>query len=152
MPPPPLTPLPKFWRLFLPISERVHDTEQLIFGADGEGGGHQTEFVLEVIAREGSGRHRGVERVLEGWSISQGGPCELTGLESLSHLLKKQKVVRRNHVFLPSNILDSLPLLQHVQAPDPTQNLSFNLSLTSSQQQSRAQVPLPYAHEGGFKR
>ena len=33
-------------------------------------------------------------------------------------------------------------------APDPTQNVSFNLILTASQQQSRAQVPLPYAHEG----
>ncbi|KAF8807453.1 hypothetical protein BYT27DRAFT_7241992 [Phlegmacium glaucopus] len=128
MPPPPLTPLPKFWSLFLPISERVHDTEQLVFGADGEGSGHQTEFVVEVVAREGSGRNRGVERALEGWSTIQGGPCELTSLESLSHLLKKQKV--------------------HIDAPDPTQNLSFNLSLTSSQQQSRAQVPLPYVHEG----
>jgi len=128
MPPPPLTPLPKFWSLFLPMSERVHDTEQLVFGADGEGSGHQTDFVVEVVVREGYGRHRGVERVLEGWSTSQGGPCELTGLESLSPLLKKPKV--------------------HVQAPDPTQNLSFNLNLTSSQQQSRAQVPLPYAHEG----
>jgi len=33
-------------------------------------------------------------------------------------------------------------------APDPTQNLSFNLSLSESQQRSRAEVPLPYAHEG----
>jgi elongator complex protein 5 len=32
--------------------------------------------------------------------------------------------------------------------PDPTQNLSFNVNLTPSQQESRAQVPLPYAHEG----
>lgn len=36
-------------------------------------------------------------------------------------------------------------------APDPTQNISFNLQLTAEQQQSRAQVPLPYAHEGKFK-
>jgi elongator complex protein 5 len=86
--------LPKFWSLFLPISERVHDTEQLVFGADGEGSGHRTEFVVEVVIREGSGRHRSVERVLEGWSTNQGGPCELTALEGLSYLLKKQKVVR----------------------------------------------------------
>jgi hypothetical protein len=33
-------------------------------------------------------------------------------------------------------------------APDPTQNLSFNLNLTPSQQESRARVPLPYVHEG----
>lgn len=32
--------------------------------------------------------------------------------------------------------------------PDPTKDLSFNLNLTTSQQESRAQVPLPYAHEG----
>ena len=94
MPPPPLTPLPKFWSLFLPISERVHETEQLVFGADGEGSGHQTEFVVEVVVREGNGRNRSVEHILEGWSMIQGGPCELTCLESLSHLSKKQKVVR----------------------------------------------------------
>lgn len=94
--PPPLTPLPKFWSLFLPISERVHDTEQLVFKADGEGTGHRTEFVVEVVLRDGggNGRHRGIERVLEGWSTIHGGPCELSGLESLSHLLKKPKVVR----------------------------------------------------------
>lgn len=34
------------------------------------------------------------------------------------------------------------------EAPDPTKNLSFNLSLTESQQASRAQVPLPYEHDG----
>lgn len=33
-------------------------------------------------------------------------------------------------------------------ALDPTQNIPFNLSLTASQQESRARVPLPYAHEG----
>ena len=107
MPPPPLTPLPKFWSLFLPISERVHDTEQLVFGADGEGSKHQTEFVIEVVVREGNRQHRGVERVLEGWSTSQGGPCELTGLECLSHLLKKQKVVRTTFwLLLPSYTLN----------------------------------------------
>ena len=94
MPPPPLTPLPKFWSLFLPISERVHETEQLVFGAGGEGSEDQTEFVVQVVVREGAGRNRGVERVLEGWSIIQGGPCELAALKSLSHLLKKQKAVR----------------------------------------------------------
>lgn len=28
--------------------------------------------------------------------------------------------------------------------------MTFNLNLTPEQQQSRAQVPLPYAHEGAF--
>lgn len=34
---------------------------------------------------------------------------------------------------------------------DPTQNLTFNLNLTPEQQRSRAQVPLPYVHEGGWQ-
>lgn len=110
MPPPPLTPLPKFWSLFLPISERVHDTEQLVFGADGQGSGHQTEFVVEAVMREGSGRNRGVERILEGWSIIHGGPCELTGLESLNHLLKKQKVVREGFPYIQTFFLNPLLL------------------------------------------
>ncbi|KAF8168050.1 hypothetical protein B0H34DRAFT_792706 [Crassisporium funariophilum] len=129
MPPPPLSPFPKFWSVFLPVSERVHDTERLVFGSGGEGSGHPTEFVAEIIVRDAAGRKRGVERDLEGWSVGKGGPCKLTTLESLKHIFKKQKE-------------------QQVSAPDPTQNLSFNLSLTSSQQESRAQVPLPYAHEG----
>ncbi|KAF8973973.1 hypothetical protein BDZ97DRAFT_1900702 [Flammula alnicola] len=127
MPPPPLSPLPKFWSVFLPVSERVHDTERLVFGSRGEGSGNPSEFVVELIVREGAGRKRGVERVLEGWSTALGGPCELSALETLKHLTKRKK---------------------EVAAPDPTQNLPFNLSLTSSQQESRAQVPLPYAHEG----
>lgn len=38
---------------------------------------------------------------------------------------------------------------QRFQKPvDTIQTLSFNLKLTPSQEKSRAQVPLPYAHEG----
>ncbi|CAA7266484.1 unnamed protein product [Cyclocybe aegerita] len=129
MPPPPLSPLPKFWGLFLPMSERVHDTERLIFGSSGEGSGNPAEFVVELIVREGAGRKRGVERVLEGWSSALDGPCELSALEGLKQFVKK-------------------PQQEQVSGPDPTQNLSFNLNLTSSQQESRSQVPLPYAHEG----
>ncbi len=32
--------------------------------------------------------------------------------------------------------------------PNPTKNLTFNLSLTESQQNSKLKVPLPYEHEG----
>ncbi|KAF8203606.1 hypothetical protein BJ912DRAFT_202268 [Pholiota molesta] len=130
MPPPPVSPWPKFWGVFLPVSERLYDTEALVFGPNGEGSGNSSEFVAELIVREGAGRKRGVERVLEGWSNVLGGPCELTALESIKPLAKKQ----------------TEPI--QAAAPDPTQNLPFNLSLTSAQQESRAQVPLPYAHEG----
>ncbi|KDR85043.1 hypothetical protein GALMADRAFT_313922 [Galerina marginata CBS 339.88] len=127
MPPPPLSPLQKFWSVFLPVSERTHDTDRLVFGLAGEGSGIPSEFVVELVVREGTGRKRGVERVLEGWSD---GPCELSALETLRHFTRKQKEQTQ------------------AAAPDPTQNLPFNLNLTSSQQESRAQVPLPYEHEG----
>ncbi|OCH96460.1 hypothetical protein OBBRIDRAFT_4193 [Obba rivulosa] len=127
-PPPPSSPVEKFWRVFIPIAERHYESEKLVYGPGGEGSGSR-DLVVEVLVRgaDGSGRRRAVERVLEGWS-STAGPCELTSLESLRGLWTR-KVVEES-------------------GPDPTQNLSFNLNLTPEQQQLRAQVPLPYAHEG----
>ncbi|KAL7285272.1 hypothetical protein ACG7TL_000366 [Trametes sanguinea] len=131
-PPPPLSPPEKFWGVFIPISERHYESEKLVFGSGGEGSGLQ-EFVVEVLVRGGgdaTGRRRGVERELEGWSSSLNGLCELRELDSLKTLWSKKPVVEAQN------------------APDPTQNLSFNLNLTPEQARSRAQVPLPYAHEG----
>lgn len=94
MPPPPLSPAPKFWGVFLPVSERVHDTESLVFGSGGGGSGSAGEFVAEVVVREGgAGRKRGVERVLEGWATALGGPCELMELESIKPLAKRHTEV-----------------------------------------------------------
>ncbi|PPR06897.1 hypothetical protein CVT24_011587 [Panaeolus cyanescens] len=127
VPPPPLSPEVKFWNVFIPMSERVHDTEHLVFGSSGEGCGHPNEIAAEVIIRDAFGRKRGVERILEGWSPQ--GTVEILQLESLSHIVHKEK--------------------EAVSAgPDPTKDLPFNLNLTTSQQESRAQVPLPYVHEG----
>jgi elongator complex protein 5 len=44
--------------------------------------------------------------------------------------------------------LAALTLCCQNPAADPTTNLSFSLNLTPSQQAARAQVPLPYAHQG----
>jgi elongator complex protein 5 len=44
------------------------------------------EIVVEVLVRgggEGTARRKGVERSLEGWSETRGGPSELSDLESL---------------------------------------------------------------------
>ncbi|KAI0757049.1 hypothetical protein C8Q80DRAFT_1265032 [Daedaleopsis nitida] len=131
-PPPPLSPPEKFWGVFIPIVERHYESEKLVFGPGGEGRGPQ-DFVVEVLVRggaDGLGRRRGVERVLEGWHPTVGGPCELRDLESLKGLWAKR------------------PVLEAQSGADPTQNLPFNLNLTPEQQRSRAQVPLPYAHEG----
>ncbi|KAF9069080.1 hypothetical protein BDP27DRAFT_1223148 [Rhodocollybia butyracea] len=131
-PPPPLSPEAKFWGVFIPISERGRDTEALIFGQGGEGSGGHSEMVVEVIARGGadnSGRRKAVERYLEGWDIDQGHSVDLSQMSSLISIWKRKVFVQE-------------------VAPDPTQNVSFNLHLTPSQQESRSKVPLPYAHEG----
>ncbi|KAF7339422.1 hypothetical protein MSAN_02156300 [Mycena sanguinolenta] len=127
--PPPLSPEPKFWGLFLSVSERVHESERLIFGADGEGTGDDDELVIEIIVRgDGEGlRRRGVDRSLQGWSLTRG-PFPLAEMVALKSLYSRNAPERT--------------------VVDPTQNVSFNLSLTASQQNSRAQVPLPYVHEG----
>ncbi|KAG6842612.1 hypothetical protein C0991_000138 [Blastosporella zonata] len=128
-PPPPSSPKAKFWSAFLPLSERTHDVERLIYGSNtnGEGSGGIAEIIFEILVRGGEVRKRGIERELEGWSVSTG-PCDLTKLEGLKGVWSKKAIAE--------------------SGPDPTQNVSFNLNLTSSQQESRAQVPLPYAHEG----
>ncbi|CAL1695935.1 unnamed protein product [Somion occarium] len=134
-PPPPLSPPEKFWSVFTPISERLYESENLVFGSEGEGLAGN-EIVVEVLVRGGGvggtggeGRKRGVERALEGWVSAEGKPCDLSALESLRGLWTRKHVSEE-------------------AAPDPTQNVSFNLNLTPEQQQARAQVPLPYAHEG----
>ncbi|KAJ7706121.1 hypothetical protein B0H17DRAFT_1035806 [Mycena rosella] len=127
--PPPLSPEAKFWGIFMPVSERGEESERLIFGAGGEGTGDNDELVLEVIVRgdaEGL-RRRGVDRTLQGWSLTRG-TCPLAEMSALKSLWSR-------NVAEPTVV-------------DPTQNISFNLNLTASQQNSRAQVPLPYVHEG----
>ncbi|KAJ7631035.1 hypothetical protein FB45DRAFT_917257 [Roridomyces roridus] len=128
-PPPPLSPEPKFWSIFLPMSERMEESERLVFGSAGEGAGDSEQFVIEVIARgDGDGlRRRGVDRTLHGWSMAKG-LCSLEDIDALKPLWAR-----------------SVP---DPTVADPTQNVSFNLNLTEAQQNSRAQVPLPYAHEG----
>lgn len=129
MPPPPSSPEAKFWSVFLPVRDRPFESINMVYGPRGEGSGHPKEMVVEILVRgsnEAVGR-RGISRALEGWSILRGEPCELTSLESLRLVWRK--------------------VVEEV-TPDPTQNISFNLQLTPNQQESRAQVPLPYIIDG----
>ncbi|KAF9460848.1 hypothetical protein BDZ94DRAFT_1169030 [Collybia nuda] len=145
--PPPLSHNAKFWGIFLPVSERSHDTDRLVFRTDGEGSGNAIEMILDIVMRgsDATGRKRGVERILEGWSFLRNCACDPVTLESLKNFRSKRLIEE----------VDSIALFSFIgadystqKATDPTQNISFNLTLTPSQQQSRAQVPLPYAHEG----
>ncbi|KAG2120954.1 uncharacterized protein F5147DRAFT_741810 [Suillus discolor] len=129
--PPPAGPADKFWSIFIPFSERIHESERLVYGPEGNGTSAGAwvskgtrEFVVEVLIRGGG--KRGVERIVEGWRGDV--PCDLQALDSLKSIWTRRKTEEAR--------------------PDPTQNVSFNLNLTPSQERSRAQVPLPYAHEG----
>jgi len=137
----------KFWSVFTPLTQpsRSGEVEALVFSQRDRPAGAQDEIVVEVLTRAHSGelstlggasasmhtgaRRRAVERVLEGWNAVKDGPCKLEDLTSLKSLWRRNAVVEQD-------------------APDPTKNLSFNLSLTESQQDSRSKVPLPYEHEG----
>lgn len=92
--PPPSSPEAKFWGAFLPLSERGHDIDRLVFGTDGEGSGEAAEIVVEVLVRggDGSGRKRTVERVLDAWSLQEGGACDLVKLESLKGVWTKKAI------------------------------------------------------------
>ncbi|KAF8640947.1 hypothetical protein AX17_000594 [Amanita inopinata Kibby_2008] len=131
-PPPPSSSETKFWNVFLPISDRLYESSELIYSPSGEGSGSPFEVVVEILVRgiDGSSRRRGVHRVLEGYFITRRESCELAALESLKFVWRRT--------------VDSV-------TPDPTLDVSFNLKLTSSQQDLRAQVPLPYEHKGKIK-
>ena len=89
-PPPPSSTEEKFWSVFLPIRDRPYESINLIYGPRGEGNGDLMELVVEVLVRASGGvKRRGVTRVLEGWSIARGEPCELASLESLKSLWRK---------------------------------------------------------------
>jgi len=113
-PPPPLSPEPKFWSVFLPISERQHDIDAIVYGGEGSGSHVAEEFVVETIARggqSGSRRRRAVERNLRGWR-SPNGFCELKDLSQLGVLWGFNKTaietVCASRVFLYYRA-DSLP-------------------------------------------
>lgn len=112
-PPPPLSSPAKFWSVFTPISERLYESEKLVFGSEGEGHAGN-DIVVEVIIRggggDGGGRKRGVEKVLEGWSIEEEEPCELSELESLKSVFTKKTVVEEVR-FLSSLVFSGIYLL-----------------------------------------
>jgi elongator complex protein 5 len=89
-PPPPSSTEEKFWGIFIPIRDRPYESINLIHGAKGEGSGNLTELAVEVLVRSSGGsKRRGIPRVLEGWSIVRGEPCELASLESLKGVWRK---------------------------------------------------------------
>lgn len=93
-PPPQLSSEPKFWSVFLPISERQHDIDAIVFGGSGSGSHITEEFVVETIVRGGQNwgrKKRTVERSLRGWR-SPDGFCELRDLSQLGGLWGFKKV------------------------------------------------------------
>jgi len=90
--PPPATPEPKFWSIFIHLSERLDEIERLSFGPQGQGNGCNKEMIIEILARGINGK-RGVERVLEGWDATRNMPCSLPDLQSLKSLFSQKEPV-----------------------------------------------------------
>lgn len=96
-PPPPAGPAEKFWGVFIPISERAHEIQRLVYGPDGNGtctGAENDvkEFVVELIIR-GSGaesRKRTTQRTLEAWKGDA--PASLEKLECLLSIFSRKQV------------------------------------------------------------
>jgi elongator complex protein 5 len=91
--PPPISDSPKFWNAFLPLRERQHDIESVVYGAPGDGSGMSTEFVVELFirSRDGGTWRRNIERIFEGWDVVRGKACPLTQLETMKELQKPYK-------------------------------------------------------------
>jgi elongator complex protein 5 len=92
--PPPAGPAEKFWGVFIPFSERKHESERLVYGPEGNGTSAGAwaskgtrEFVVEALMR-GGGR-RGAERTVEGWKKDV--PCDLQALEVLKSIWTRKK-------------------------------------------------------------
>jgi len=95
-----------------------------VLGAGGVGVSDEREIVLQVVTR-GRGKNA-AENELVGWTPD--GPCSPSEMDSLKGILEDKKG-RQPRVF----------------GGDVTS--SFNLDLTAEQRESRAKVPLPYAHK-----
>ena len=90
-PPPSAGSAEKFWTVFIPVSERIHESEALVYGHEGSGtssggGPDLTEFVVELIVRgvATEGRKRGIDRTIEAWNgVSPDQPQKLDSLKSI---------------------------------------------------------------------
>jgi len=129
MPPPPATRPDRFWHVFSPLSSRTWEVEEIVLGPGGGGPRNDGEMVIELVTRAPEGVGRNLERDLLGWLRDS--PCSLSELDSLKSILED---------------------VGKTGSEQPTPHLSFNLNLTPEQQQSRANVPLPYAHKGELGR
>lgn len=93
--PPPISPDVKFWSVFIPLSERVHEVDHLFLGPQGEGSSCGTEIVMEILSRGNNSRsrRRATERTLEGWNSVKSQPCAISELQSLKLLFLQKSVV-----------------------------------------------------------
>ncbi|KAI9445178.1 hypothetical protein H4582DRAFT_894266 [Lactarius indigo] len=128
-PPPPASRTDRFWHVFSPLASRTWEVEEIVLGPGGVGPRNDGEVVIEVVTRAPEGVGRNLERELLGWLKDS--PCSLSELDSLKPIFED----------VGKSVSEQL-----------TPHLSFNLNLTPEQQQSRANVPLPYAHKGELDR
>ncbi|KAJ9119305.1 hypothetical protein QFC24_005776 [Naganishia onofrii] len=114
----------------------------------GEGG-----VIVQILVRkQQGGANKGMSRTLEAlrplrsasvpWSLDSCPWYELSGMEDVGKAFGKTgKAVEPEQG-------DRVEQSNQEQHHPSQQHIPFNLSLTPAQQASRAQVPIPYAHEG----
>ncbi|KAH8988846.1 hypothetical protein EDB92DRAFT_1935645 [Lactarius akahatsu] len=119
MPPPPAGRPDRFWHVFSPLASRTWEVEEIVLGPGG--GGARNDWG----DGDRSGVGRNLEKELLGWLRDS--PCSLSELDSLKPIFED---------------------VGKTASEQLTPHLSFNLNLTPEQQQSRTNVPLPYAHKG----
>ena len=157
-PPPPRSSPEKFWALFSPAAARG-EGERLAFSPlsaeDEIARKGLNEGLVEVITRgiSSSSSRRGIERTIEGWKLVNSTlPAQAhvqsvpwNELASLGDISLKPRVEPTS--LGVSNQTRHVHPSSTTQA-DPMATLPFNLNLTDKQHIARAQIPLPYAHEG----
>ncbi|KAG8878339.1 hypothetical protein FRB97_002593 [Tulasnella sp. 331] len=119
----------RFWKLF-----HGPDMGNLLDDRDW------TEGVVKLFVRSGVGKGSGIKTTLEAWTLGEDGAAQACHWDELSSLKGLSNPGPGGGLFKPGSGVKKMG--------GSLDTLSFNLSLTQSQQEAKSQVSLPYVHQG----
>ncbi|WRT68229.1 uncharacterized protein IL334_005205 [Kwoniella shivajii] len=145
-----ITPSPNLWMILENATKRSISSDLAYKGEEGieadpnwlTNGGNA---IIQVLVRKATGGIKGISRSLEAAKCSTGDIDTRSELE----VIELEDIINLNPITNPTNTIspmengDNKPIQNHSEL-----DLPFNLSLTDDQRRKRAEVPLPYAHEG----
>ncbi|WVW85818.1 hypothetical protein I302_107856 [Kwoniella bestiolae CBS 10118] len=133
-------PSPNLWMILENTTKRSTHTDMALKASN-----EKVEFdptwslggsaIIQVLVRKPTGGIKGISRSLEGVKVLEEGGLKVVQLDELVDLNPLSKPLSAGGGEKTMNTHSEL-------------DLPFNLSLTDEQKSKRAQVPLPYAHEG----